>query len=219
MAGTVVNPTQVSQGLNSSNILDSLGKSGEVIDANLHAKYYEQTYGGTMFYATTVAATAPAIYTATAVTGMSIWNPTGSGKNIVLAKIIISKVTAAAAAPVQLGFALIQNAGSGVATGGPISATTALSSALRGGGLLNNSGQNASIALVSTGSTVVAPTQFVPLFGMTTDVITTSSEGTAFVYDPEGSLILQPGSYIAYASNVANTGTCQYALYWYEDLV
>jgi hypothetical protein len=218
MAGTVVNPTQISQGINATNIQDSLGKSGELIDANLHGKYYEQTYNGTMFYATTIAATAPAIFTATAVTSLSIWNPTGSGKNIVLAKAIVSKVTAASAA-VQLGFALIQNAGSGIATGGPISATTPLSTALRGGGLLNGASQNSSIALVSTASTVTAPTQFVPLFGMTTDVITTSAEGTSFVYDPEGSLILQPGSFIAFASNVANTGTCQFGLYWYESLV
>lgn len=216
MAGTVINPTQVSQAINSANINDSLGKSGEIIDANLHGKYYTQTYNGTMFYATTVAATAPAIYSATGVTSLSIWNPSGSGKNIILAKAIVSKVTAASAA-VQLGFALIQNAGSGIGT--PVSATTPLSASLRGGGLLNGAGQNSSVALVSTASTVAAPTQFVPLFGMTTDVITTSGEGTSFVYDPEGSLILQPGAYIAFASNVANTGTCQYGLYWYEDLV
>lgn len=218
MVGTVVNPSQVSQALNSSNLNDSLGKSGEQFVADLHGKYYSQTYNGTMFYATTIAATATPVYTATAVTGLSIWNPTGSGKNIIITRAIVGPVTAASAA-VLLGFALIQNAGSGVATGGPISATTALSSALRGGGLLNNSGQNSSIALVSTGSTVVAPTQFIPLFGQTTDVITTSSEGTAFVYDPEGSLILQPGSYIAFASSATNTGTNNYALYWYEDLV
>lgn len=218
MAGTVINPTQVSQAIGSANVNDSLGKSGELAVAEIHGKYYTQTYNGTMFYATTTTATAPAIFSATAVTSLSIWNPTGSGKNIVIAKAILSKVTAASAA-VQMGFALIQNAGSGVATGGPISATTPLSTALRGGGLLNNAGQNSSIALVSTASTVVAPTQFIPLFGMTTDVITTSAEGTSFVYDAEGSLILQPGSYIAFASSAANTGTCNYGLYWYEDLV
>ena len=215
MSGTILNPTTASGYDGSTNANNLFGKAGEDIVAELHGKYYTQSYRGSMFYATTVAATAPAIYTATAVTGLSIWNPASSGKNIVLAKATVAKVTAASAA-VMLGFALIQNAGSGVATGGPISATTALSTALRGGGLLNNSGQNASIALVSTASTVVAPTQFIPMLGMTTDVITTSAEGTSFVFDFEGSLILQPGSYIAFASNVANTGTNQYGLYWYE---
>lgn len=216
MAGTVINPTQVSQAIGSANVADSLGKSGELAVAEIHGKYYTQTYNGTMFYATTTTATAPAVFTATAVTSLSIWNPSGSGKNIVIAKAILSKVTAASAA-VQMGFALIQNAGSGIGT--PVSATTPLSASLRGGGLLNGAGQNASVALVSTASTVAAPTQFVPLFGMTTDVITTSSEGTAFVYDPDGSLILQPGAFIAFASSAANTGTCNYGLYWYEDLV
>ncbi len=216
MAGTVYNPTTISQSDGSSNINDTLGKAGELLDANLHGKYYTQAYRGAMFYAGTVAPTAPAIYTATAITSLSLWNPASSGKNIVVTRVQYAPATASSAVGV-LGFTLIQNAGSGVATGGPISATTPLSTALRGGGLLNNSGQNSSIALVSTASTVVAPTQFIPgFFDYPTNTILTGGEGNAWNFDPEGSLILQPGSFIAFACNVAQTGTGNMAYWWYE---
>lgn len=215
MPGTISNPTTIS-GTDSQTFPNNLfGKAGEDIIAELHGKYYTQSYRGEMFYATTVAATAPAIYTATAVTSLSLWNPQGSGKNIVVAKAIYAPVTAVSTAT-MVGFALIQNAGSGVSTGGPISVTAALGVGFRGGSLLNGAGQGSSVALVSTSSTVVAPTQFIPIFGMTSDVISTSSEGTATVYDPEGTLILQPGSYIAWASAVANSGTAQFGFWWYE---
>jgi hypothetical protein len=215
MSGTVLNPTSISQYDGSSNILDTLGKAGEALVAELHGKYYTQSYRGSLFYATQVSATAPAVYTATAVTSFGLWNPAGSGKNLVLAKIIYAPVTASSAA-VMLGLAITQNAGSALGTAAPLSATTPIT-ATRGSGLLNSVGNLTSVATaVSAATLTTAPTLFAPLLSYTTDVITTSSEGNAFVFDPEGMIIVQPGTFISLSSSAANTGTGIGGMWWYE---
>lgn len=215
MTGTVLNPTSVSQFDGSSNVQDTLGKAGEVMVAELHGKYYTQAYRGALFYATQVSATAPAIYTATAVTSFGLWNPAGSSKNLVLAKIIFAPVTASSAA-VMLGLAITQNAGAALGTAAPLSATTPIT-ATRGNGLLNSINSLQSVATaVSAATLTTAPSLFAPLLSFTTDIITTSSEGNAFVYDPEGAIIVQPGTFISLSSSAANTGTGIGGMWWYE---
>lgn len=213
MAGTITNPTTIDTPDNQTFVNNVFGRAGEQISADLHGRYYTQTYRGEMFYATTVAATAPALYTATGVTSMGIWNPANSGKNLVISRMVLGPVTAASAA-CMVGYAIVTNAGSAVATAAPISSFTALSSSLRGSGLVGT--PSTSVALVCTGATVIAPTQFIPAFGWTTDVITTSSEGNAFIDETEGKIIVPPGTAIFVASSVANTGTANYGLWWYE---
>jgi hypothetical protein len=214
MPGTIFNPTASSASDGTTNANNLFGKAGEDIVAELHGKYYTQAYRGVMFGATQIAATAPAIFTATAVTGFVLWNPQGSGRNIIPVRHTYGIVTAASA-QVMLGYGLVQNAGSAVATAAPFSALTALSSALINGGLLNGTGQTATIAKVGTGATLTnAPTQFVPAFGWSTNAITAAQSG--FIDDFDGRLILQPGSALIVSSSVANTGTGLSGFFWYE---
>lgn len=217
MTGTVVNPTTISQFDGSSNVQDALGKAGETMVAELHGKYYTQSYRGSMFWATQVATTAPAIYTATAVTSFGLWNPTGSGKNCVLSKIIYVPTVAGASVVNTLGLAVTQNTGSALGTAAPLSAITAIT-ATRGNSLLNGQGALTSVATcVSAATLTTAPSLFVPIgLSYPTNAITAMTGGNAWIFDCDGLLIVQPGTFVSISSNAAETGTGVGGMFWYE---
>lgn len=218
MTGTVLNPTSVNQFDGSSNVQDTLGKAGEQMIADLHGKYYTQSYRGTMFWATQVATTAPAIYTATAVTSFGLWNPAGSGKNCVLAKVLYVPTVAGATVVNSLGLAVTQNAGSALGTAAPLSATTPIT-ATRGNSLLNSIGAVSSVATcVSAATLTSAPSLFVPLgLCYPTNAITAMTGGNGWIFDCDGLLIVQPGTFVSISSNAAETGTGIGGMYWYES--
>lgn len=66
------------------------GRQGDQIVSELHGRFYEQAYRGNLFKAGTTAVTALSantITTATSATGtpiIGLWNPVGSGKNLVV---------------------------------------------------------------------------------------------------------------------------------------
>ncbi len=72
------------------------GKAGEGIVTELHGKYYTQCYRGNVFVGTTaIGGVVPPVFSATAQTYM-IWNPLGSGKNIVPINLTLGYVSGTA---------------------------------------------------------------------------------------------------------------------------
>jgi hypothetical protein len=60
------------------------GNSGEVSVSELQGKYYEQALRGNTFFASHAAAQALSLTGTTTYTGLVVYNPTGSGKNLVI---------------------------------------------------------------------------------------------------------------------------------------
>jgi hypothetical protein len=74
-----VGPQQLSDGVSA---LPRLGKLGDQIVTELHPRYYEQTYRGAMFSAANQSAQAVSVALATTYTGLCLYNPVNSGKNL-----------------------------------------------------------------------------------------------------------------------------------------
>src|SRR5713101_1068723 len=78
---TEVGPQTLSDGALS---VPRLGKNAEAIVTELHGKYYETNYRGNIFWATMLAGVIFPAPAATAANVMTLANPAGSGKNLVL---------------------------------------------------------------------------------------------------------------------------------------
>lgn len=81
VSGKIDNPTQSYGDGAEAGFLQ--GKAAEIINASLHGQYYTQTYRGNVFHGSTlIAGTAIPVITTTAPTCI-LWNPSGSGVNVV----------------------------------------------------------------------------------------------------------------------------------------
>src|SRR5919198_6471710 len=69
-----------------------LGSQGEVVIGELNPKYYEHTMRGNAFLYSTAATGVTLAAPATSSAPM-IWNPSGSGKNLVITKVAIGFVS------------------------------------------------------------------------------------------------------------------------------
>ena len=70
-------------------------KLAAMVVQELHGRYYEQTYRGNTFLASTQASGIFTLLATTAYTGLILVNPPGSGKNLVLLDVCIAQSTAA----------------------------------------------------------------------------------------------------------------------------
>lgn len=181
----------------------------------LNAQYYLDTFNGSVFIGSTAAAgvAAPAS-NATAIT-YAIWNPLGSGKNIVPLFTNVGWVSTTAA-PSNLGLSFQTGMGSQVATGAAVTAATlvAAQSAFLGAGY-------ASIARFAPATlTLAAAATYLMTFGMsqlTTTGATTGASGWTFSYQYQGSVIVPPGVGIFVTSaNTAVTSVQDIVTVWAE---
>jgi hypothetical protein len=86
------------------------GKAGEAIIAELHGKYYTQTYRGNVFVGSTaIGGVVPPAFNATAQVYM-IWNPQGSGKNLVPINITLGYISGTSLAG-NLGYSYLTGMG------------------------------------------------------------------------------------------------------------
>lgn len=216
MTGTVFNPTTVSQFDGSSNLQDTLGKAGEQMVAELHGKYYTQGYRGELFYASQIAPVVSTIYSQTTITGFQIWN-TGTNKNIIPVRTIIHCAVVPSAAG-TLGFVVQKGVGYQPATGSQILTQTTVA------GLTpqntNTTSSVSSIATIGTGGTITtAPTlsQYVGLASLeVTPLAVSAPVAAAAVIDHDGMFVWGPGTFVSLGTAIANTGSFQVTMFWYE---
>ena len=102
-----------------------LGKQGEQVVTELQPRYYLNAYRGNSFMAANVASQAVSVGLATTYTGLCLYNPAGSGVNLVLNKVTAAFPVAPAAA-LAVGIMVGYNASTNVTHTTPI--TRALSS-------------------------------------------------------------------------------------------
>jgi len=211
--GVVVDPSAggVPDGT-TSNI--NLGRSNEALVAELHGKYYEQCYRGNLYYTTTTAAGVALITSSTLTPTYSLWNPAGSGKNVVLVSLAIAwgTVTAVAGGVV---WTATTNAGSGISSTAPFVAFgsgTAINANL-------GSGKVAQLRCATGGTTTLVAAA--TLFRTTGIAVGSTSLAGATAWwvakeDYDGSMIVAPGNAIHLMASTALAATCCITTAWYE---
>jgi len=216
--GGVSAPSTTSAG-DGSNLPALQGKQGELLASELHGKYYTQNYRGNVYYsATAVAGVTLSVYSATSYTGHALWNPAGSGKNLVLIRAVATTVTVGAAMA-ALGFVVQTGVGSALGTAAPISAFTQVT-ATRGPANFSQlvAGQGNSVALVGSAATLTsASTLFIPCgVSASTGAITTQQTAIGVSEYFDGSIIIPPGTLFAWAQSIADAGTWNCSFHWEE---
>lgn len=175
-------------------------KSGGQVIQQLHGRYYEQGYRGNVFSAANQAAQAVSAALATTYTGILLYNPPGSGVNLVPLKVKF----ALSVAPVAV--ATIGLLGGWAATGGVTAQTTKLNTQSSN---IGNTGGSKGIAL--SAATIVTPTWIKQLYdGFTAAALPAPTPPV----DLEGMIQIAPGGFLGIGALTAITGLG--SIFWEE---
>jgi hypothetical protein len=172
-----------------------------------------QTLAGNVFTGATAAAgvSVPA-YNATAQV-FGIWNPLGSGVEVLLIGIDLGIATGTT--PVAAGFGLswLAGAGSQIATAAPITAFTAATPV----NLRLSLGNVSKVKFTPSAATITAPV-FLKSIGLSFGSTTATQGGFQFAhYDFNGAISIPPGNYVGLGGSAAQSGTVvQASLDWME---
>lgn len=216
MYGAVGAPSTTSAA-DGTNLPALQGKQGELIVNELHGKYYTQSYRGNMFWASAAASgIITTIFSNTTYVGLLLWNPQGSGKNLVPVRAAQGRILAATTV-CGFGHSYLLNAGAGVGTAAPISAFTAITATR---GPCNNpglTGQASSVALVGGGASFTTALAWGRSNGFAAGTETTAIVEQAFSEDFDGNVIIPPGTLMAvFAATAAQGGTWVPSIVWEE---
>jgi hypothetical protein len=203
------------------------GDQGQVLQDQLHGKYYHASEGGRLFsQATTPLGLAIPIYTATAVVGsMPLWNPIGSGVKAVLVSVATPWVSGTAAFA-GIGLMARNGMGSVIATGSQITAfaeTEPIDGKLsfvnsvkgQGGGATSKvKSSNAGTVTITAG---VAAEWVRTIANMNLEAQTGTAHATLpGVYDFDGSVVVYPGTMVWIAATKASVALFASCLVWEE---
>lgn len=186
-----------------------LGSQGETIVSDMNGLFYEQTMRGNGFvYSTSTAVSVVALGTAGA---PNLWNPSGSNKNLVITKIVVS--AAAVGTPVVSAFTygVLNNAGSQIGTAAPVVSLTQVA----GVNLLLGSG-NVSVMRYApaTISLTAAPTFLCPAGFSSGSAVTPGT--VSLIDDVSGRIIIPPGNLFQIGASTATSTTYFIAIYGLE---
>ena len=199
------------------------GKSSEGIVAELHGKYYTQTYRGNCFMVTTVAAGLAHPIVSTTAPVVALWNPSGSGKNAVLLRYTSASTLNATCVQGSVFLMAQFNAGNTVATG---AVYTAFNRSVLGTNLFNcNLGSgNVSVMNASANGTNTLTAASVLIVAVMGQNLPTTAAGAVaaptsipgIVYDFDGTVIVPPGVTVYVAASSASTALSTQSLSWEE---
>ncbi len=193
------------------------GRQGDGIVSRLHGKYYTQNQRGNVFYGgTDVSGLAFTIFSNATSVALLLWNPSGSGKNLVPIRVNVCPLTQGATAASGWGYAWINNAGSSLATAAVVSAFS-LVTATRGSASCGPAGQGQSVARVGSGATFTTALLWgrAASFGTSTGAVTTQLSVT-LTEDFDGMTIIPPGTVFAVTSSILSGITALASIVWEE---
>lgn len=180
-----------------------LGKTGEAIVSELHARYFEQTARGNAFVAASQAVATTTVGLATTYTGLCISNPVGSGKAaaILIASLMQSVIQAT------------QPEAYAIATGFNFATDVTHTTPVTTRPTLIGSGAKSAVNADSAATLPTAPFYSVFL-GETASA--TTLPGT-IVADLGGSIVLLPGAYAAFVTPAqASVAGLWFSFIWEE---
>lgn len=190
------------------------GKQGDGLVSQVHGNYYTQALNGAVFIgSTTAAGSVVPIYT-TLTSLFSLWNPTGSGKNLVPTTFTLGwTATTAALGTIVYTYSPRAGVNTSTLTDG-ISAYTAATpvNGLIGSGL-------ASVARFCTSVTLVTASSFLKGSGISIGA-TTAATATLPMWvareDFDGQIVIPPGVAIHVMASTAIAITATMSLVWEE---
>lgn len=199
----------------SSNLTDGspvaprIGGQGEMIVSQLHGRLHELSRRGKLFYGSSGAVpTVTTVALATTYTGLCLYNPAGSNKDLIVEALGYSFLVAfPAAATIGL---LGGYAAAGITTASA-AASPGASTNLRGAG---------GVGRCALSATLVGTPYLLEVFGEgLTAAITTVPQGM-HVIDLQGKWIVPPGGYVAtYTSTVSGAASMAASFLWSEEPV
>lgn len=178
--------------------------SGAQVVTDGHGRYTEAALRGNVFFASNQAGIALPAGLTTAAKNMTLYNPLGSGKNLVLLEILMAPTVALAAFPGVV--ALVGNVSASQAAPSTATAETVRNAYLGGGtgaGIVYNT--------CTLAATPVYLRSCFHLYWVSTGVV---SWGASLKDEVAGAIIVPPGIYVSMASTAA--GTVQFSMTWEE---
>ena len=196
------------------------GRAGEALAAELHGKYYTQAYRGNVFVGTAaIGGVAPAISTTTTTNTFGLWNPAGSGKNLVPIRYLIGFAAGTASSVAgNIVYTYSTGVGSATATAAPISTFTTITpvSTYLGSGIASI----AKFSAVAGGIVQLAAGTFLKTSGISQLAMNATSStvatGWSAFEDFDGTLIMPPGSLLVVGANAAVLTVFNQAMVWEE---
>ena len=211
-----VGPPSSTSAADGTNLPVLQGKTGEVMNANVHGKYYTQNYRSKLFVGSTAAGgVIPPNYSSSAQT-FGLWNQGINGLQAVLVSLDMNVATIGTPAVSGLGLAVLVNAGTGIATGG-ISAFTS-GSPYRGN--LSGASGTGGNSVLFTPSAATVPTTSLGLHWFPWSYLstTTSTVGgyNLLHYDFDGTIVVPSNTAMWVVANILTGSTWNITLKWYE---
>lgn len=165
------------------------GETSDVMVTELQARYYENTYRGNKFNAANQAAvTAPAALTASSV-NFTLYNPLGSGVNLVLNFVDITAAQLAETTAGSYQVLLVANTTPSQAAPATVTALTPQCSLL-------GASKTSQAKAYSTATLAAIPTVIKPLMTLTSAATITGAIALGS-FDIGGSIIVTPGNYVS----------------------
>lgn len=196
------------------------GKAGEVVIAELHGKYYTQSYRGNIFIASTVQAGLAIPLNTTTAPLVVLWNPTGSGKNIVPIRFTCGYVSGATVSA-ALGYNVLLGAGSGslntIITAFAPTAVPGIGQGLINGNLGSGIKSVAQVSVSGTNTIVTTNAFYLRAAGISFGApITSSTVSHNMVDNFDGEVILPPGTAMYPVASANTVALFQQSLVWAE---
>jgi hypothetical protein len=195
-----VGPVTLADGPLTSGARLRVGNQGDLQTGRLNPTFYEQTLRGNAFVYSQAATGKALVAPATSLLAPMIWNPSGSGKNLVLHKLVLGYVGTNTWVPGHIDYGVITNAGSQIGTGAPIVSLTQVVgvNCLLGAGNVSVMRFCPSVCV-----TIAAPTFLCPT-GLSTQTGTTGSVTPPWTAIDEirGLIIVPPGVAFFVMSNI-----------------
>lgn len=181
------------------------GKTGELITADAHGRYYEAAVRGKLF--TAYAANQATSLAGTAMVGLQVWNgsPTSGGVNLVLLK---TGGLLSATASACTGVVLTVGTGQTAAPSGQTAITKVTNNYI--------GGSNPQALATAAGTFTNAPAAIATLLHNTAAIATTG-EDAGYLVDLEGSIIIPPQTYVAIAT-IGAAGAGWYGYLMWEEV-
>ena len=209
LEGYVGGGSLLSDGL--MNVRPRYGNFGEAMMSRLNPDLYEHTLRGNVFVYATAAAGVTWVAPTTTQNMPMVWNPSGSGKNFWLRRVVAGYVSGAHV-PGNLELAVITSAGSQVGTAAPIVSLTQVAGVNLNVGAGNVSVMRFAPAVVSV---TTAPTYLTTLgVSFLTELAATAA--SPFMIDVTTEILVPPGVAIFVVSNVVSTIIGSIAMYGLE---
>lgn len=195
-----------------SEVPPRLGNTGEQLTAHLNPKYYEQTVRGNAFvYAVPAAG---AILNVLGTTSAPfLWNPAGSGKNLVITKVVAGLVATGTTAAGHIVYGFQNNLGSQTGTAAPVVSLTAVAAV----NLLMGGGKASVMRFAPTTVSLTAACTFLCSMGIgQATAASTATSPYMAVDDVDGRIIIPPGSAFTVAASGAIASTYSISIYGLE---